>query len=161
MTSELASVVSTETVPIDAVTPHPANARKGDLNRIAASLREHGQYQDLVVQESSKYILAGNHRWRAAKDKLGWTHVSVKWVRCSDAKALQILAVDNRASDGASYDDGALAELLQELDADGALAAAGYATSDLDDLLAKLEEDEPVALPDPERNTRQERRHRH
>lgn len=153
--AELVSVARTELVSIDSVTTHPQNPRRGDMTRIERSLREHGQYQDIVVQESSGHILVGNHRWRAAKDKLGWTHISVKFIRCSDAKALEILAMDNRSSDGGTYDDRELLTLLEIISSgDGDLTAAGYDDDDLDALLARLEDDAP--LPDVPKANEQE-----
>lgn len=139
MTVEHVSVVRTESVPVDSVTPHPSNPRRGDMSRIERSLRDHGQYAPIVVHEQTGHIIVGNHRWRVMKEKLGWTHVDVRFVSCSDAKALQILAMDNRSSDDGTYDDAELLALLEAI-GDGDLAAAGYGVDDVDDLLARLEE---------------------
>lgn len=139
--TEHVTVLRSESVPIDSLTPHPANPRRGDMARIERSLREHGQYQDIVVQDSTGYILVGNHRWRAAKDKLGWTHISARFITCTDEKALEILAMDNRSSDDGRYDDAELLALLEQInDHGGDLIAAGYDVDDIDDLLAALEE---------------------
>lgn len=143
-TTEHVRVVRTESVPVDSISPHPQNPRRGDMARIEHSLRTHGQYQDIVVHEETGHILVGNHRWRAAKDKLGWTHINVKFVSCTNAKALEILAMDNRSSDDGRYDDTALLALLEEISSDGMLANAGYGAEELDDLLARLEEDAPA-----------------
>lgn len=149
--NEQVTVVATELVPIDSVSPHPNNPRRGDMHRIERSLRDHGQYQDIVVHKETGHILVGNHRWRAAKDKLGWSHISVKWVSCTDAKALEILAMDNRSSDDGRYDDHELLALLEMInDGGGDLASAGYDVDDMDDLLARLEEaDTPAFDPTP------------
>jgi ParB-like chromosome segregation protein Spo0J len=151
--TEQVTVVRTELVPIDSVTPHPNNPRRGDVARIERSLRAHGQYQDIVVHQETGQILVGNHRWRVAKDKLGWTHISAKFVSCSDAKAREILAMDNRSSDDGRYDDHELRALLEMIEADGDILAAGYDTEDLDDLLARLEENDTPAF-DPRENLR-------
>jgi ParB family chromosome partitioning protein len=142
---EHVNVGRNETVPVDSVRPHPQNARRGNTERIERSLRAHGQYKPLVVQESTGLILAGNHTWHVMRDRLGATHVLAQFVACSDEKALAILAVDNRASDGTGYDDSALLALLQELDETGGLIDGGYAESDLDDLVAALEEALPLS----------------
>lgn len=139
----LARITGHETVALASIEPHPDNARRGDVQRIERSLRDHGQYAPLVVQRSTRLILKGNNTYRVMRDRLGWAHVEVTWIDCDDAQARAILAVDNRTSDGASYDDNALANLLESLNNDGLLAAAGYAQDDLDDLLAALEEAEP------------------
>lgn len=153
-TTEHVTVVRTGLVPIDDITPHPSNPRRGDMARIERSLRDHGQYSPIVVHEQTGHILAGNHRWRVAKEKLGWTHVDARFISCTDAKAAQILAMDNRSSDDGTYNDAELLALLEQIGDVTGLLAAGYDTSDMDDLLARLEENEPVAPFDPETNQR-------
>lgn len=155
MTTEHVTVVRTESVPIDSVTPHPSNPRRGDMSRIERSLRDHGQYSPLVVHEQSGNILVGNHRWRVMREKLGWTHVDARFVSCTDAKALQILAMDNRSSDDGTYDDAELLALLEAIGGED-LSAAGYGTDDIDDLLARLEEAQEFTEPDydPQANQR-------
>ncbi|WP_433225815.1 ParB N-terminal domain-containing protein [Microtetraspora malaysiensis] len=56
---------SVERVAISSLKNHPDNPRRGDLDVIAESLRENGQFAPLVVQASTSYILAGNHRYPA------------------------------------------------------------------------------------------------
>jgi ParB-like nuclease family protein len=143
VTTEHVTVVRTDTVPIDSITPHPSNPRRGDVARIQRSLLEHGQYAPLIVHEQTGHILAGNHRWRVMKEKMGWTHVDARFVSCTEAKALQILAMDNRSSDDGTYNDAELLALLEAI-GDSDLPAAGYGSDDLDDLLARLEEDVPT-----------------
>ena len=66
-------MAKTETVqeyaelPIDDVRPHPDNPRQGDIGAIVTMIREDGWHGTIVVQKSTGYILAGNHRWRAAR----------------------------------------------------------------------------------------------
>lgn len=141
--TEHVTVVRQGAVPIDSITPHPSNPRRGDVARIERSLRDHGQYAPIIVHEPTGHILVGNHRWRVMREKLGWTHVDARFINCTEAKALQILAVDNRSSDDGTYDDRELLALLEQITADGDLTAAGYDEDDLDDLLARLEENEP------------------
>ncbi len=45
---------------------HPANARVGNVDGIAESIRVNGFFGTIVAQRSTGYILAGNHRFRAA-----------------------------------------------------------------------------------------------
>jgi DNA modification methylase len=128
-----------ERVPIDSIQPHPANPRQGDVGAVAESLDEHGFFGVCVCQVSTRYILAGNHRWKAAKFK-GATEIDVAWVDCDDDEALRILLVDNRTSDMATYDDVQLAELLQSLAASQrGLAGTGYDGDALDELLRDLD----------------------
>ena len=147
-----------ELVPIGSLKRHPKNARRGDVETISESIRKNGFYGAFVVQRSSGYILAGNHRDLALFDVLvqelgevsaAMTDVPVIWVDVDDDRAKRILAVDNRANDLAGYDNQALAELLQEL---GSLEGTGYTSDDLNAILADLEDQaspKPTA-PEPE-----------
>ena len=142
------------TVKIDDVRPHPRNPRQGDVGAIAASMERFGFYQPIVVQRSSGYILAGNHRWKAAQ-ALGRKTIPVVYQDVGDEEALAILVADNRTSDLASYDDRALAELLQEIAREeerGGLLGTGFDTEDVDRLLADLET--PLHPGTPEYTTR-------
>ena len=124
--------------PIDSVQPHPRNVRQGDVGAIATSLEINGQYRPIVVHKSTNNILAGNHTYKAAVS-LGWTEIAITYVDCTDDEALKILLADNKANDLASYDDSALADLLQDLVGGAGLDGTLYELSDLDDLIALLE----------------------
>ena len=126
-----------ELAPVDAVQPHPRNPRQGDVGAIHESIEANGFYGAVVAQRSTGFILAGNHRWQAARHA-GATEVPVIWVDVDDDHALRILLADNRTNDLATYDDSALASLLQELADAGNLAGTGYDGDALDDLLADL-----------------------
>lgn len=126
-----------EQVPIGDLQPHPRNPRRGDVGAIQASIGHHGFYGTVVAQRSTGRILAGNHRWLAAK-AAGLTEVPVAWVDVDDEQAERILLVDNRANDLASYDDEALLDLLRELQAtDDGLAGTGFDDAAMDALLAE------------------------
>lgn len=126
--------------PIGDLIEHPANPRKGDIAALKASLDEHEFYGAIVVQESTKRILAGNHRWKAAQ-AVGYETVPVLFVDVDDEQARRILLVDNRVNDLATYDNDALLALLRELDAsDHGLTGTGYNADDLA-LLASLDDD--------------------
>jgi hypothetical protein len=125
--------------PITDFKTHPKNVRQGDVGAISESLKAHGQYRPIVVQQSTGHILAGNHTYLAAKS-LGWEKVAATFVDCDDEQAIKILLVDNRANDLAIYDDRALAELLKDLAATNAgLDGSLFSGDDLDDLLFRLE----------------------
>ena len=125
-------------VPIDRVRAHPANPREGDVGAIWESIQENGFFGALVVQESSGCILAGNHRWMAAKEA-GMQEVPVIYVDVDDERAMRILLADNRTNDVASYDGETLADLLEHLEStDEGLAGTGYDGDALDELLHDL-----------------------
>lgn len=126
-----------ERVPVSSLGFYPGNPRVGDVPAIAESLRENGQYAPLVVQASTRRVLAGNHTLKAAMS-LGWDEVDVVLVDADDARARKIVLSANRTADLGAYDDSALAELLTALEDD--FAGTGWAE---EDLAALLEENEP------------------
>src|SRR5205823_2971895 len=137
------------TVPIERLTPHPRNARQGDIGAISESLRYHGQFRPIVVNKRDNTVLAGNHTLAAAR-ALGWEQIAATFVDVDDEEAARILLADNRLNDLATNNPGQLASLLQELAATpAALSGTGYDGDALDDLLADLTNGTPleVALP--------------
>lgn len=111
------------------------NPRRGNVDRIAESLRVNGQYRPIVVNRGTitgrpAEVLAGNHTLLAAR-QLGWATVAAVWVDVDDQQATRIVAADNRTADLGDYDDQLLRGLLAELPD---LAGTGYDTDDLDAL---------------------------
>lgn len=122
-------------VPLDALTPHPRNPRQGDVGAIVESLDANGQYAPIIVQRATGYILAGNHRYLAAR-AAGMTEIATVYVDVDDEHALRILLADNRTSDRASYDTAELLALLNGVLTDtGSLYGTAYEKDDLDELL--------------------------
>lgn len=127
-------------VQISSLTPHPDNARRGDVTRIRESLHELGQYKPIVVNMGDLTgrpleILAGHHFVQAAEAE-GLTEVDVTLVQVNDEIARKIMVADNRTSDLATYDERLLLELLESLpDLDG----TGYDPGDLEALRAFLD----------------------
>lgn len=107
-------------VPIETVTLHPNNPRVGDVEAVAASLKRFGQMRPILIQASTRYVVAGNHLLRAARS-LGWTELAVVVVDIDDATAY--LLADNRTSDLGGYDERLLAAILAEAAAADNLAA--------------------------------------
>ncbi|WP_297453280.1 ParB N-terminal domain-containing protein [uncultured Corynebacterium sp.] len=135
---------------IEIFNPYPGNARRGDVDMIARSLELHGQYKPIVVNKGTKApnlantILAGNHTWEAAK-QLGWETIDVHWVDVDERQARDIVLIDNRANDAASYEVEALVDLLTEYpDLDG----TGFTRDELDTLLEELDTPTADDVPD-------------
>lgn len=127
-----------ELVDVAKLTEHPDNPRRGDLDAISASIDAHGFYGTIVAQRSTGRILAGNHRYRAAK-QAGAAELPVVWVDVDDESARRILAADNRTSDLGSYDSELLAVLLGQLaETEAGLLGTGYTDNDLSELLATI-----------------------
>jgi DNA modification methylase len=128
---------STETVSIDSVIEHPRNPNDGDVGEISGSIDENGFWGALICQKSSRHILVGNHRWKAAKAQ-GAREIPVIWIDVDDARALKILLADNRTARLGHDDDNKLAAILKELQDTVGLKGTGYDEDDLDDLLREL-----------------------
>ena len=121
-----------ERVPVDSLTLHPQNARRGDIAAIAASLHANAQFAPIVVQASTRYVLSGNHTLMAAR-QLGWQEIDAVFVDVDDHHAYRIMLAANRTADLGGYDNDALAELLSYLDGD--YEGTGYSQEDVDFLL--------------------------
>jgi len=120
-----------ELVKLEKLQPHPSNPRRGDMGAIQESIETNGFYGAVVVQRSTGHILAGNHRYQAAKEA-GIEKLPVVWVDVDDERALRILLGDNRTSDLATNDDQALLELLKLLsESEEGLVGTGYGDDDL------------------------------
>lgn len=145
-------------IAIDSVRPHPDNPRQGNIERIVESIHKNGFYGTLLVQESTSYILAGNHRWVAANEA-GIQELPGIILDVDDETARRILIADNRLSDVASWDNAALVDMLEELSLTGdELAGTGFTLEELAELRGdsfepddeppnRLDERKPVECP--------------
>lgn len=134
------AALTVEWLPVDSVHQYHLNPRRGVVKVIQESLERLGQYKPITVNRGTltgrpDEILAGNHTWAAIRN-LKWPQVAVSWVDVDDETAAVIVAVDNRTSDLAKNDPGALAELLGGLDD---LQGTGYTQADLDKILEGLD----------------------
>jgi ParB-like chromosome segregation protein Spo0J len=135
---------------IEIFNPYPGNARRGDVGMIADSLELHGQYKPIVVNKGTKApglantILAGNHTWQAAL-QLGWEKIDVHWVDVDEHQARNIVLIDNKANDSATYDVEALVDMLTEFPD---LEGTGFTRDELDTLLEELDTPDEADIPD-------------
>ena len=119
--------------------PHPGNARRGNVQVIAESLDQNGQFRTVLVNLGTRTgrpmeIIAGHHLVQAAQ-QLGWTDIKCSIIDVDDYRATRILLADNRTTDLATYDDQALLDMLRTLpDLDG----TGYLPEDMAALEAVL-----------------------
>ncbi|VTU02484.1 adenine methyltransferase : ParB-like partition protein OS=Sutterella wadsworthensis 2_1_59BFAA GN=HMPREF9465_00225 PE=4 SV=1: ParBc: N6_N4_Mtase [Gemmataceae bacterium] len=139
--------------PIDSVTPYPGNPRLNDasVDAVAASLKEFGWQQPLVVDEAD-VIIVGHTRYKAAK-KLGMAEVPVHVARgLTPAQARAYRIADNQTATLSQWDDDKLALELVALQTEGYdLSLTGFPE---DDVLKMLTAPEPLAgdpdaVPDP------------
>lgn len=100
---EAKALVADRAVDIASIMPNPANPRRsfdaGDLKDLAASIREHGIVQPILVRPASDgsdgyEIIAGERRWRAAQlAALDTVPIIVRKV--DDRVALELAIVEN------------------------------------------------------------------
>lgn len=132
-------------IPIVDLIHHPDNARVHDMETLKTSLTTHGQFNPVVRQLSTGYVIKGNGTMAAAAE-LGWTDLDVVTLDVDDDQAVRILLIDNKSSDSGRYDEQPLAALLASLGDD--FTGSGYTVDDLGDLLSVLN---PPSLDDLER----------
>ena len=110
---------SARQTPIEFLRPNPRNPRKrfddGELDELAASIKERGIIQPVVVRAipgvaDAYEIIAGERRWRAAQ-RAGLHEIPVTIVEAGDREALEIAIVEN----------------VQRADLNALEEAAGYA----------------------------------
>jgi ParB-like chromosome segregation protein Spo0J len=137
---------SYELVEVRAIKPHPLNANVGDVEAIAESINAIGFYGALIVHRSTGHILAGEHRWRAARlGGLGELPAIV--VECDDDTAERILVGDNAYARLARWDEGALVELLQRRQlAPLQLAATGITAEALGAMIRRAHPEAPSSF---------------
>jgi ParB family chromosome partitioning protein len=109
---------SARRVPIEFLRPNPRNPRRmfgeTDLDELAASIRERGIIQPILVRtlrgHADAYeIIAGERRWRAAQ-RAGMHEVPVVLLEVGDREALELAIIEN----------------VQRTDLDPLEEAAGY-----------------------------------
>jgi ParB family chromosome partitioning protein len=90
-------------VPIEFLKPNPRNPRRNfsdaELDELAASVREHGVIQPIVVRPvrgaaDAFEIIAGERRWRAAQ-RAGLRDVPIVSIDASDGEALELAIIEN------------------------------------------------------------------
>lgn len=139
-------------VAVDEIEPHPENANQGNVDAIAESIRINGYYAPLIVQATTGYILAGNHRYRAAK-QLGYETVPVIYLDVDDLEAKRIMVADNRTTRLGRDDDESLTALLEDLgDSEVGLLGTGYSQADLQTLQDSLDKFDADLRPEPDRD---------
>lgn len=133
------------------LTPFARNARTHDqaqIGQIAASIREWGWTQPIIVDESGG-ILAGHGRLLAA------IHLGLDEVPCvvasgwSEAKRRAYIIADNRLAENAGWDEGMLSAELQDLSAlDFDLSLVGFDGEELARLLdGDRDQNDPPDIP--------------
>lgn len=125
MTSNILPALQHLAVPIKTLKTYKGNPRRGEVDRIAESLKELGQHRPLVVDKKNS-IIVGNHTYLACLH-LGWDEVAVIVAPDNAKTAAARLLADNRLGDLGGYDDQSLLEMILQVSDDEVLfAATGY-----------------------------------
>ncbi len=147
-------------VALSALHPDPANARSHDernLASIAASLKQFGQAEPLVVQRSSGKVIGGNGRM-SAMQAMGWTECDVVELDLDDTQATALGIALNRTGELAAWDLPALTKILESFKGTEVFDALGFDEKELNAMLDEviaagqsldgIVEDGAPALPD-------------
>lgn len=133
-------------VPIRSLNFYYKNPRRGNVEKVAESLKSNGQFKPIVVNRGTKTgrgneILAGNHTAKGATS-LGWKNIDVMWVDVTEEHARRIVLADNGSTDDATYDNDVLAQLLaaQKDDVD-TLVGTTYSDDSLGKLMVEIDLD--------------------
>lgn len=116
----------------DVLREHPDNPNRGDMATIEESLEVNGWFGAVIAQKSTGYVLAGNHRFRAAVER-GAKEIPVVWKDVDDEAAMRIMLADNQTARRADPNEEKLTAILQSLPH---LGGTGY-----DSALSPLERD--------------------
>jgi len=145
-----AGPLAVEWVPLERLTLNPANPRLNDaaVPHVAASLTRFGWQQPIVAKRSGE-VIAGNTRLKAARS-VGMKSVPVVWFGGSDLDAVAFGIADNKLHDLSSFDQPALAKLIDELRReDVPFDGLGFAADEINDLLSDLQALIGAAVEDP------------
>ncbi len=132
------SVLEIAWVPIGTLFVSPSNPRFNDdaVPHVAASIRRFGWRQPIVAKRTGE-VIAGNTRLKAAQS-LGQEQVPVHWFEGTDLEATAFAIADNKSHEFSSWNEPALAKLLDELRAEDALDGVGYSPDDIDELIRSI-----------------------
>ena len=138
--------MKTENVPIESISPDPANARshgRRNLEAILNSLRAFGQQKPIVV-DARGIVIAGNGTLEAAK-RLGWTEIAIVRTELDPGQATAFGIADNRTGELAEWNDEVLRSLLDTMD-DEMLEVLAFDQKEIDAMVPAptidLEQDE-------------------
>lgn len=145
------TIIRYETVDPKSLNFYYKNPRKGNVEKVAESLAENGQFKPIVVNIGNltgrpREVLAGNHTLKGVL-KLKWRGIEVAWVDVDETKAMKIALADNGASDDSTYDDAVLTELLSSIKDSGAsLVGTTYTDDTLSRLVKTTSQDEHASV---------------
>lgn len=150
-------------IPLTDLPPDPANPKKHEVERIIASITDHGFIDTPVVDERTSLVIAGHGRREALiemqvrgepvpgglllDDDGGWlVPVTRGWASATDRQAHAVLILLNRLPMAGGWDSRALAAILEDLATSDADLFDSLCISD-DEMEQLLREVDPEGLP--------------
>ena len=132
-------------VSAEELVPWEENPRLNDgaaVEKVAASIKRFGFAAPIVARSEDKMVIAGHTRLKAAIE-LGLDKVPVRFVDLDPADARMLAIADNRVREEASWNIGALPNILAALELDGLdLGDLGFGLSELDAIMGRADPDE-------------------
>lgn len=134
---------------LDEIEQHPDNANNGDTEALRESIETNGFFSPVIVQSSTGYIIAGNHRYQVASE-LGMVTIPAIFLDVDDEQAKRMMLADNRITRLGHDDPSLLLNLLEDLsETDLGLLGTGFSHKELQNLQDLA--DSPLEfLPEPE-----------
>lgn len=112
-----------------------------NIDAIAASLDRYGQVEPIIIQASSRRIIAGHGR-KAALEQNGETSAQVLELDLDDLDARDLAIRLNRSGELASWNRDRLGEILAELEQEGRAEGLGFSAAELEELLDGIGSDD-------------------
>jgi ParB/RepB/Spo0J family partition protein len=151
-----ASELEVVQIDVDRLVPNPWNVNRMPARlqaKLAAYLKREGFVEPIVVrphpkQDGAYEIIGGEHRWRVAKERLGYSVVPCVVLQGLDDKRAKILSVNLNSMKGEAVPS-LLSKLLNDLQQgiplDDLAATLPYDTSEITDFLSLLQVPEGFA----------------
>jgi len=141
--------VTIETWPLDRIKPYWRNARKipkAAIDKVAASLKEYGWQQPIVVDRDG--VIVAGHVRRLGALQLGWTEAPVHVAtNLTPAQCRAYRLADNRSHEEAGWDNSLLSLELADLSAlSFDLSLTGFGEAELGRFLPKSESEDTTDL---------------
>ncbi|MFB6505593.1 ParB N-terminal domain-containing protein [Streptomyces sp. NPDC056099] len=150
-------------IPLTDLPPDPVNPKKHEIERIIASIQDHGFIETPVVDERTGLVISGHGRRIAliemqtrgepvppgllVDDDGGWLiPVTRGWASQNDRQAHAVLILLNRLGAAGGWDPGPLAEILEDLATSDVELFDSLCISD-DEMEELLRQVDPEGLP--------------
>ncbi|WP_030372364.1 ParB N-terminal domain-containing protein [Streptomyces rimosus] len=150
-------------IPLADLPPDPVNPKRHEVERIIASIKDHGFIETPVVDERTGLVISGHGRRKAlmemqvrgeptpagllVDDDGGWlVPVTRGWSSTSDRQAHAVLILLNRLPAAGGWEPSALAEILEDLATSDTALFDSLCISD-DEMEELLRQVDPEGLP--------------